>query len=287
MKSTTIELDEGSSFHVKFGDGHGYSKLVEFLRRTCNYVHFVFMKKSITCTERLGTMITSCDIDMGELLEYEFKSNSDRIVVGLNVEAFKNMTKNIGRKCAITMYKNSCDQTLYIIRGKNTDDIGTIQMMDLSRYTIYKVPTFHEDSTPNCVSTSSDFSSKCIGIFSVKPSQVRILAYESGIRFYAIDTQDGTSRMCGFGNIPTIKRKIQDSGAVIKKSSSSKKVSLQIDIINSYSITPQALKAISRISTLCGTASIRMYASSESPLRISTKTGAFGTIDIFIKQEEK
>lgn len=269
-------INDDSSFLAKFNNSSSFSRWIEFLKGICNVAHFVFYKDEIVCKETTCNVFVSSVIYIDELIEYEYHSSKEMIIVAVEIDSLKNMLKNISKKSPLTLYKVAGDRQLYVSTDSNGNWTGTLRMVDTSRFNLWRDPKFDESSRPNCTIIPGEFSTMCTGIIAMKPTTVEIITYKEGITVHTRDTEDSSTRVYKFGKFPKIGRRNGGNGRIV----------IEMIEINKYKISTRTLKSLSKMSNL-SPGNIKIYSTKDSPLMMSTGISVVGKVNVYVKMPDK
>lgn len=200
--------DPKSTFVAEFSDGYSFRNMIEYLRATNTKGNFFFSKDLIRYEQADAsvTLLNQIEIQTCELTLYEFQSKTNEIIIGVNFNDMRAITKTIGKKDSVRLYKVEDNPSLHIqiinrdtrAAGRTNVSIVRHQQMDVI---VYGFPEYKRDEKhPNCTVPTSDFTKMCTAMSSVKCSYVSVYGLPHGVVFKGMLEGSTFGRIERFGN---------------------------------------------------------------------------------------
>lgn len=295
--------DMESSFVAEFSDGYSFRNLIEYLRVTNTKGNFRF-RKDLISYEQIDVdhlIVNQIQIHTCELTHYEMFSTNSEIIVGVNINDIRGITRTIGKKDSVRLFKHENDPLLYIQiigqnnRGANRQNISVVrpQQVDL---VVYEIPEYHNgEKSPNCTIPSQDFAKTCTSLASVKCNYVSIFAMPRGIILEGVQEGSTFARKEQFGSCESYTSPIYPVFNSSSTSYSSKhlivpsgpKPKLIVKTENTpileIKVKMSLIKALAKINNLSASGTVKVYAESGNPLKLNSKIGSCGNINIYIR----
>lgn len=270
-------VEDNSSFVADFIDGYSLRNLIEYLRSTNTHGNFIFTKEGIYYqqTDASYSIINEFDIDAAELVCYEFSSEEEHIIVGVNINDMRTLTKSIGKKDSVRLYKVAGDPILYIqIIGSSE---RSSERANMSIIRPQKVPLITYDlpeyTRPNLVVHALVFSKACAGMTSIKCASVETTSTGKGIVFKAVMANGIVGKVESLGDT-----KVTSLGAAPPKLNL-----VDPDTYINVNVKASTIKALSKINNLTSNGTVKIYTETGKPLKFTTKIGSYGILNIFVR----
>lgn len=293
----TILTDIGSSFIAEFSDGYSFRNMIEYLRVTNAQGNFRFDEDGIKYeqSDATQTILNQIEIFKYELTKYEFYSRTDQVIVGVNISDVRSITKTIGKKDAVRLYKKSNDPMLYIqiihnSRGADRTNVSVVRprQVDLDQYDL---PEYQRDEKhPNFTLPASDFSRACTAISSVKCDMVLIHGFSGGAQFDAMMEGGIVRRFERLGNCDDCvltQGRPDQSGSSGNNERQSRRLKLIIKNERpTIKVRTSTIKALSKLNNLSSNGTVKFYMEQVNPLKLVCRIGTYGTLRVFIRSYE-
>lgn len=304
-----LTTDPTSSFVAEFSDGYSFRNMIEYLRVTNTKGNFIFSREVIRYEQADATMTTlnQIEIETCELTQYEFNSRTSEIIMGVNIGDMRAITKTIGKKDSIRLYKTSNDSLLYIqiichsTRGTRTNvSIVRPIAVDLVEY---EFPGYKRtEKYPNCTVPTAEFAKMCTAMSSVKCNYVTVYGLPKGAIFEGLVEGSIFGRIERFGNHdgfttstvqsdqssdnPDLKVKVNNITVpsaprpklVIKTPNTEQQVKIIVKM--------STIKALAKLNNLSLMGTVKIYMEPKNPLKLVCKIGTYGTLRVFIRSDD-
>lgn len=263
--------DPDSHFVAEFIDGYSFRNLIELPRvvsATCN-LHFSKDGIYYEQADPDQCIIMRWIIHADELIDYDYKSKNPQTIVGVNINNLRTVTKTVGKKDGLKIYKVAGEKPVYIQvmgaseRGTERKNVSTILTQAVEQV-YYDIPEYTEaDKGPNCVVQAGIFAKVCTNITSVKCKTILVTSNKQGITLSAVMDNNIISRAENLGD-GTRSRPMVDNG--------------EVSIKTKYTI----IKALSKINNLSSQGMIKFYSQPGNPIKMVCKIGSYGILEIYL-----
>ena len=162
-------IDANSSFVAEFSEGYTFRNMIEYLRVTNTKGNFRF-SRDLIYYEQIdadNTIVNQIEIQTCELTHYEISTNKEEIIIGINISDMRSITKTIGKKDSVRIFKHANDPLLYIqiinqsSRSTNRQNVSIVRPQHVDLVT-YEIPDYHNgEKAPNCTIPTADFAKTC------------------------------------------------------------------------------------------------------------------------------
>lgn len=259
------------SFLLELIEGYTLRNFIDYLKSTnTKNANIKFTNNLVSLVQSNATFVILNDFQIKTYLlpRYEFKCDSGQIIIGIEIEEFKLITKKIGRKEGLRITKNEDENHITIEILCNNRDSGNPNYIIKNRYFDpynFSSPVFPNDNKENRNITSSvtEFTRIC-GVLSSYNNTVIVQTFPKGIVF-KIETELEQS-LC-----------IQSLGEIHEN-----------DVeINTLCIDQKIIKALSKINNLCPSGALIFYFEKNKPILLTCKVGYFAKLKISIKSLAK
>ena len=292
----SILTDPEASFVAEFSDGYSFRNMFEYLRVTNSHGTFIFKKDEICYMQGddNNTILNQIEILVHELPDYKFKSSTPEIVIGINIQDIRSITKTIGKKDSVILYKqpNSNDIQIQIVNSSRGTGRQNYSKVRLQRREIpdYSLPDFQNDEKhPNFTIPSADFSRTCTSISSVKCDKIIIHGYPRGTQFDAVMHGGVVQRYERMGSCEMISGIVRDACILDENGNPGKRVKMVVKSdgpVPSVVVRTSTIKALSKLNNLSANGTIKFYMEPDNPIKIMSKIGTYGTLRVYIKSYE-
>ena len=299
-----VLTDMGSSFAAEFSDGYSFRNMIEYLRATNLKGAFRFSKDQIVYeqSDENDTICNKIDIATCELTYYEFNSRTDEIIIGVNISDMRVITKTIGRKDSVRLYKKPTEQLLYIetsshsTRGIGRQIVNVVRPITDISVIEYVMPEYSvHEKFPNCTVQMADFAKTCTSMGSLKCSFVTIHGLPKGAIFEGMTEGSMSGRIERFGideeYIPTT-QSVNDSSRYNFKLSMPTGPKPRLVVKNEIAplvkikVKMCTVKALAKLNNLSSAGIIKFYMEANNPLKLVCRIGAYGTLRVFIQSDD-
>ncbi len=296
-----LAVDSDTSLIVVFYDGYTFRNLIEYIRTINTEGYFEFGKEYIHYMQHnsTNTILNQIEIDTTELIEYEFHSKINKFIIGFKIETIRNITRSIGKKDSLRIYKVPRDNRIYFqIIGQsskmgNQDNIKYITPLQVNHIIQYDVPKYERDErNPNCKVKSSIFTKMCTGMITFKCTSMTVKGYDNGLLFFG---NAGPGKLNGsvsrFGQIDDNVNKFENLSTcnidfdLIKPPKKCAKLKIHSsNNINVINIPVQIIKSLSKLNNLSYSGFIKFIIEGDNPLKLITNIGSYGKLRIYIRE---
>ena len=304
----TLQVDPNASFVADFTDGYSFRNMIEYLRTTNSNGNFRFRSEVIYYEQDDAShiIVNQIEINNCELSLYEFNSKASDIVLGVNISDMRAITKTIGKKDSLRIYKLAGDPLLYIqIIGNNSRGTGRQNISVVRPHKVevveYKIPEYkRSERYPNCTISSTDFAKMCTSMSSLKCNYVTVYGLPKGVSF------EGLTDGAMFGRIERFGSQDYSPNIHSMDSSSSPLRLNNINVPNTpkprlvikqttplpedqikIKIKMGLIKALAKLNNLTNHGMIKIYMEPDNPLKIICQIGNYGTLRIYIRSDDE
>lgn len=296
--------DSAASFIAEFSDGYAFRNMIEYLRATNSKGNFRFSEEAIYYEQADSNLIivNQIDINTCELSNYEFNSKCSEVIIGVNISDMRAITKTIGKKDSVRLYKCSNDPILYIqiignnSRGTGRTNISVVRPQHVEIVT-YEIPEYkRSEKIPNCTVSSTDFSKMCTSMSSIKCSSVTVYGLSRGVIFEGLTEGTMFGRIerfgihDGFTPNQSIDSSIKINNVIMPPGPKPRlviKSSNQSDEQTKVKIKMNLIKSLSKLNNLSNHGTIKIYMEPDNPLKIICQIGNYGILRIFIRSDDE
>lgn len=296
-----IQSDPDAYFLATFNDGSTFRNLIDYLKGTNDEAYFIFTEKTITCKQsnQAQFVLNDVTINVSDLPEYEFRSNSGKIVVGIVLERLKERMK-IGKKDGIRIYKKARNDFIFVqdLTTSTTDNCGVDYFLPINTNEMqrYEVPTYlRDENMPNCVVVATDLTRDFSQMTAFKNENVIFRGYRGGMTL-SLDGQGNGGKFKNYGqvsemliptlNLPTVSTtdlKNSTSTSSVSNSSVPKINIKNPDEISSIVVPMKLVKLFIKLRNLSDTSTIRFIFEEGKPMEMICKIGFFGVMRVYVK----
>ena len=295
-----INIDNDASFFATFIDGSSFRNMIEYIRLPNIEGVFRFTKHKILYEQGDpdNNILNVVELKEYELTDYSFSSKSDEIVVGINLADLRNITRNVGKKDHIDLYKLSGEPKNLYIRIRSQSEKGSESNLYLlpittTSYTVYKLAAYPRGKKdPTCTVYQSDFSKLCKSLVTIKCSHANVHGFEKGVIYKGILNTGAIGSVKEFGkcnNAPAqsnLKSMLTDGnngGAIIKAKLPPPRLNIgEIGEIERFRIDISIIKFLIKLNALSPTGTIKIYMERGLPLKMVCNIGTFGKLSVYL-----
>lgn len=298
VEISKVSVDNSSSFFATFIDGSTFRNMIEYIRLPNIDGVFRFTKYKIMYEQGDpdNNILNVVEIKTYELTDYAFKSQSDEIVIGINLADLRNITRNVGKKDHIDLYKLSDEPKNLYIRIRSQSEKGSesnlyLLPINTTNYTRYTLPEYERGKKdPTCTVYQSDFSKLCKSLVTIKCSHANIHGFEHGVIFKGILNTGTIGSVKEFGkcnvqittNLKSVFPETTTSNIIKPKRPPPRLNIGEIGEIERFKIDISIIKFLIKLNALSPTGTIKMYIEKGLPLKMTTSLGSFGKIFLFL-----
>ena len=212
-------IDASSSFVAEFSEGYTFRNMIEYLRVTNTKGNFRFSRDWIYYeqVDADNTILNQIEIQTCELSHYEIQTQNEEIIIGINISDMRSITKTIGKKDSVRLFKHANDPFLHIqiisqsSRNVNRQNVSIVRQQHVDLFE-YEIPEYQNDEKyPNCTIPTQDFAKTCTSMSSVKCSYVTIYGLPKGLILEGFQEGSMFGRREQFGNCEGYVTSVQSS----------------------------------------------------------------------------
>ena len=296
---TEKQVDNTASFFATFIDGSSFRNMIEYIRLPSIEGVLRFTKHKILYEQgdNDNNILNVVELKTYELVDYEFHSKSDEIVVGINLSDIRNICRNVGKKDHIDLYKLSGEPKNLYIRIRSQSEKGSESNLYLlaittTDYTVYKLPEYARGKKdPTCTVYQSDFSKLCKSLVTIKCSHAMVHGFQKGVVYKGILNTGAIGSVKEFGKCQSESSQSQlksilpagTSGTVVKATKPPPRLNIgEIGEIERFKIDISIIKFLQKLNALSPTGTIKMYIEKKLPLKMVCNIGTFGKMSTYL-----
>ncbi len=294
------KIDNNSSFFASFTDGSSFRNMIEFIRLVNIEGVFRFRKDSIIYeqSDNENNILNVITLRSYHLTEYEFSSKSEEIIVKVNLSDLRNITRNVGKKDQVDIYKLSEEPNSLYVRIRSQSEKGSDPQTYListssTDYTIYRQPEYRRGKKdPTCTVYQTDFSKLCKSLVTIKCSHAMIHGFEHGIIFKGVLSSGNIGSVKEFGkcssnqavSVSSMKSVFNNNNNLKVKKSSAPPPRLKIGSGETeiFKIPINIIKYLIKLNALSPTGTLKIYVEKDLPLKLVCDIGGFGKISTYL-----
>ena len=298
-------IDANSSFVAEFSEGYTFRNMIEYLRVTNTKGNFRF-SRDLIYYEQIdadNTIVNQIEIQTCELTHYEISTNKDEIIIGINISDMRSITKTIGKKDSVRIFKHANDPLLYIqiinqsSRSANRQNVSIVRPQHVDLVT-YEIPEYKNgEKSPNCTIPTADFAKTCTSMSSVKSSYVTIYGLAKGLILEGLQEGIMFGRREQFGNcdgyttsvqsVPTNSSSISPKSGLRLNVPSGPKPKLILKTENTplikIKVKMNVIKALAKLNNLSAVGTLKVYAEPDNPFKFLCKIGGYGILRSYVR----
>ena len=295
-----INVDNDAAFFATFIDGSSFRNMIEYIRLPNTEGVFRFTKHKIFYEQGDAdrNILNVINLKTYELTDYSFDSKSDEVIVGINLADLRNITRNVGKKDHIDLYKLPAEPKNLYIRIRSQSEKGSesnLYLLPITTisYTVYTLPVYERGKKdPTCTVYQSDFSKLCKSLVTIKCGHTNVHGFEKGVIYKGILNTGAIGSVKEFGkctgsqaNQPRLKSIFNEASnnAIIKAKRPPPRLNIgEIGEIERFRIDISIIKYLIKLNALSPTGTIKMYIEKGLPLKMVCNIGTFGKIAVYL-----
>lgn len=276
--------------HVEFVDAYSFRCLIEYLNLTNDDGNLIFTPKGIYYSRENDSkqILNEIVINGHELTRYEYNSDKDKVVSGLNMVQFKGSTKKIGKKdiARLSVFNSgACLQVIGSPKMSSDDDMDLIRTQRLN-HEYYTINGYQEEDEPNFTESMQKFTSACSDQASCKDDLVTVIGLERGIVMEA--RQGGNLRACikclGRVEETTTIRSNSYSEKIARTSGKSLRIVVKYpNEIVRYRIPRRIVSALSKLTNISPNGTVKVYMQPSLPIKLVFHISSYGKLTIYLR----
>ena len=292
-----INVDNGASVFATFVDGSSFRNMIEYIRLPNIEGVFRFTRYSIFYEQgdQDNNILNVMNLKTYELTDYSFESKSDEIVVGINLADLRNITRNVGKKDHIDLYKLPSEPKNLYIRIRSQSEKGSESNLYLlpittTSYTIYTLADYERGKKdPTCTIYQSDFSKLCKSLATIKCSHATVHGFTKGLVFKGILNTGAIGSVKEFGKCSSatvqtnLRSIVPEGGAIIRAKLPPPRLNIgEAGEIERFRIDINILKYLIKLNALSPTGTVKIYIEKGLPLKMVCNIGTFGKMSVYL-----
>jgi hypothetical protein len=301
--SSKKKVDLNANFFATFIDGSSFRNMIEYIRLPSidGVLRFTKHKIMYEQGDKDNNILNVVEMKTYELVDYEFISKSEEIVVGINLAELRNICRNVGKKDHIDLYKLAGEPKNLYIRIRSQSEKGSesnLYLMNITTtdYTVYTLPEYTKGKKdPTCTIYQSDFSKLCKSLVVIKCSHAMIHGFQKGIICKGILSTGIIGSVKEFGKCNSneassshLKSIEPDgtgsgTGTLVKASRPPPRLNIgEIGEIERFRIDISIIKYLQKLNALSPTGTIKIYIDKKLPMKMVCNIGTFGKMSIYL-----
>ena len=295
---TKKPVDNNATFLATFIDGSSFRNMIEYIRLPSIEGVFRFTKHKVLYEQgdKDNNILNVVELKTYELVDYEFTSKSEEIVVGINLAELRNICRNVGKKDHIDLYKLPGEPKNLYIRIRSQSERGSESSLYLlhittTNYTVYTLPEYARGKKdPTCTIYQSDFSKLCKSFGVIKCNHAMIHGFKKGIICKGILNTGAIGSVKEFGKCNNESsdnqlKSIAEVGscAIVKANKPPPRLNIgEIGEIERFRIDISIIKFLQKLNALSPTGTIKVYIEKKLPLKMVCNIGTFGKMSTYL-----
>ena len=276
--------------HVEFIDAYSFRCLIEYLNLTNDDGNLVFTPKNIYYSRENDSkqVLNELVLYGHELTRYEYNSDKDQVISGLNMSQFKGSTKKIGKKdiSRLSVFASGvCLQVIGSPKSSSGDDMDLIRTQRLN-HEFYTIDGYQNEDEPNFTESMQKFTSACSDQASCKDDFVTVIGLDHGIIMEA--RQGGNLR----ASIKCLGQ-IEETAGIRSSNFSEKAIrtsgkSLRIVVkhpneIVRYKIPRRIISALSKLTNISPNGTVKVYMQPNLPIKFVFHVSTYGKLTVYLR----
>ncbi len=295
----TKQVDNNASFFATFIDGSSFRNMIEYIRLPSIEGVFRFTKHKILYEQgdQDNNILNVVELKTYELVDYEFNSKSDEIVVGINLSELRNICRNVGKKDHIDLYKFGGEPKNLYLRIRSQSEKGSesnVYLLSITtiNYTVYTLPEYNRGKKdPTCTIYQSDFSKLCKSLVVIKCSHAMIHGFKKGVVCKGILNTGSIGSVKEFGKCRSNESSQTQlksffpsvTGTIVKAKRPPPRLNIgEIGEIYRFKIDISIIKFLQKLNALSPAGTIKVYIQKKLPLKMVCNIGSFGKISTYL-----
>ena len=296
--------DPNSSFTAVFGDAYTFRSLLEFINVTSSSGTFVFGKDYITYIQGAEptTILNDFTVDPNDIIEYQYDSIYHEILVKLETNSIRSITRSVKKKDQLKICKVSGDESIYmeIVGGSSgTDDnanLGILRPIRVAEIKEYSVDDYERsESDPNCRVMTSSFCGACTSFQHIGERDVEIRGYQTGITISSSYEGSTAGKIFRFGRVSDEELAETSQSTLnginpIQGNNGNALIIVDDDNnldnkVPSLKISVATMKVLSKIGGLFTNGMVKIYLEKGRPMKLLVNVGEYGKLRIYVRED--
>jgi hypothetical protein len=290
-------------FSADIIDGYSFRNLIEYLKTTNKKSNFIFTRQNIFYAQANAnvTVLNVAILFASELSAYTYNSNLESEVVGLDISSLRIITKPIGKKDSVRLFKLVNNQLFFIQiisqnnRSSNRTNLNMVRPTTLPLQN-YAMPTFtRSEEDPNCKIPASELAKTCNAINSIKCTHAWIRGFPQGIRIHGIIGNNIVGRSDSFGNttepVPTTIMSVEPSpmrpGGLAGQLSKRLVIRPSPPARKDTKVAVSTIKALAKLNNLCPNGIVKFHINDftgvDDAIKLTTNISTYGRLMIYLR----
>lgn len=279
-----ISNEENKSYlggvEVKIADPHTFRSLVDYLKITSINGNFIFSEKGISFKKAKASraLMNIVYIDPEELLDYIYDGEpNSAIYAGIAMKGFKDFLKNSSKKEGITMTINRDEPKIYITADNtNRTSANHFPLQSIEEEVLVNSIDDIKKLTPICRVRTSEFTTTCSGMISVKSAYVELVCYPRGLEIKGMKSNDTVAKLDAYGICTPIITNDDSPVYVVEDEVS---IPVRVDIND--------IKGLIKLNSLQSNSILKIYSVRPGTICILTGIGSYGKLAIYLQNAVK
>jgi hypothetical protein len=276
--------------HVEFIDAYSFRCLIEYLNLTNDDGNLVFTPKNIYYSRENDSkqVLNELVLYGHELTRYEYNSDKDRVISGLNMSQFKGSTKKIGKKdiSRLSVFASGvCLQVIGSPKSSSGDDMDLIRTQRLN-HEFYTIDGYQNEDEPNFTESMQKFTSACSDQASCKDDFVTVIGLDHGI---IMEARQGGNLRASIKCLGQIEETSSiRSGNFSEKSIRTSGKNLRIVVkhpneIVRYKIPRRIISALSKLTNISPNGTVKVYMQPNLPIKFVFHVSTYGKLTVYLR----
>ncbi len=281
---------ENPLIYAEFTDAYSFRTLIEYLDHTNDDGNFIFGPKAILyCRESDSRQVLNVvEIYGHELTRYDYNSQQDRFISGLNLAQFKAATRKIGKKdvARLSVFNSAvCLQVNGSPKSGSDDDMDVIRTQRLNQ-DVFEIDGYQGEDEPNCAVSMARFTSVCGVQASCKDDHVTFIGIDHGIITEARQGGNLRASVKPLGQI--------DETTEVKGGNLSEKIvkmgEKNIKLIHKYpneivryKIPRRIVSALSKLTNISPNGTVKIYIQPNLPIKLVFHISTYGRLTVYLR----
>lgn len=274
----------------EFSDAYSFRSLIEYLNHTNDDGNFISSPKGIyySKTSANNQVLNEVTIHGHELTSYEYNSDKESIVSGMNLGQFKGATKKIGKKdiARLSIFNSAiCLQVSGSPKSGSDEDMDVIRTQRLD-HDCYVVDGYQNEDEPNCTISMQRFTSVCTDQASCKDDFILFVGLDRGL---ITEARQGGNLRASIKTLGQIEDNIaMRSGSFSEKTpkSSGKNVKIVVKYpgeIVRYRIPRRIVSALSKLTNISPNGTVKVYMQPSLPIKFMFHISTYGKLAVYLR----
>lgn len=274
---------------AEFTDAYSFRCLIEYLNLTVDQGNLIFTRDGISFSKQNDSrqLLNDLYIFGHELTTYDYYSEAEQVVIGINISQFNSSTKQIGKKDIAKLSVLSSGICLQIIgspkNGSGNDlDIIRSQQLDYNNYTM---EGYQREEEPNFVTSIQSFTTACSQEAMCKDGIITLIAYDAGIMMRA--TQGGNLKS-GFRCLGNIDESYAGNNFDKMTKLGGKNVRLIVKSpgeLSRHQIPRKIISALGKLNNISPNGTVKFYIQQGLPIKLIFHVSTYGILTVYLREK--